>query len=342
MALAAGCGDSADGLDLGGGGDDLANIPPGDMATTGGGRDMATQGGPGDMAMVTGSGDMAGIPAGGNVTTTGGTVDRLYFAVHGDTRPPSIGDTASYPTTIINSIYNREKARNVEFALDLGDHMFSDTSTAAKAQMALYMTSTKILPKVTFMTEGNHDCASSDVICTSGSTQPNYQAYMSALAPISATPYYTFDIMTNAGLATFVIVADNSWDSTQSAWLTATLTKADTAAKYTIVARHHPIGDNTDLTTTLPEENTIIRSHKYTLFLTGHTHEYVRDTFDDPSGRTLRIGNGGAPLETMPGKYALVFYGYGIIEQGVDNRLYFTGYDEATDSPQVSWSVAPQ
>jgi hypothetical protein len=329
------------------GGDDSGPLGGGDSAGNGstdmaggGGGDMAMKGPPPDMAMVGGSGDMYGLPQGGNVGVTGGTVDRLYFGVHGDTRPPSPNDTGGYPTQVIDSIYMREAARNVEFAMDLGDHMFSDTSSAANAQMAIYMKSSKLLPKVTFMTEGNHDCASQYVYCTIGSTQPNYQAFMAALKPISSVPYYTFDVTTNAGLATFVVLADNSWDNAESAWFDGVMTKADTAAKYTIVSRHHPI-DNTDLATMM-DEVTILKKHKYSLFLTGHTHEYKRDTFTDPSGRTVRVGNGGAPLETMPGKGAGVYFGYATVEQGVNGRLYFTAYDAATDMVQDAWSVTPQ
>src|SRR5207302_8532846 len=38
-----------------------------------------------------------GAPVTGSVGANGGTLNRLYFAVVGDTRPPSPDDTASYP-----------------------------------------------------------------------------------------------------------------------------------------------------------------------------------------------------------------------------------------------------
>src|SRR5260221_10014157 len=131
--------DSGDEADLAGGGvdaaardlasapRDLANVPPADLA-------------------------MAGLPKGGNVGPGGGAVDRLYFAVHGDTRPMNCNDTAGYPTMIIQNIYKREAAANVEFAVDVGDHMFvcSGTLAQAQAQMKLYTAAAALLPKTTF------------------------------------------------------------------------------------------------------------------------------------------------------------------------------------------------
>ncbi len=267
---------------------------------------------------------------------SGGTVDYLRFAFHGDTRPMNCNDTANYPTAIIDGIYQKEAARNVQFAVDLGDHMFAcspDNVTSAPAQMKLYMNATKLLPAITFMTMGNHECTNSQSYCYLNSTQANYKAFMSALAPVSAKPYYSFDVATNLGVATFVLIADNAWDATEQQWLQATLAAADANAKYTIVARHHPI-DNTDLAT-LATEWQIIQQHKYTLFLTGHTHEYKHDTWLDHSGRTVRMGAGGAPLDGN-------FYAYGVVQQQMDGKLLVTAYDAMTDNPQDSFTVNPQ
>jgi hypothetical protein len=308
------------GADLAGA--DLA-IPPGaDLAV---GPDLSHPFGPGPK------------PMGGTVGPTGGKVDRLYFTFHGDTRPMSCNDANGYPTTIITSIFNREAGLDPEFGLDLGDHMFvcSGTLNEAQTQMGLYMNAAKNLPKTLFMTMGNHECSSSASYCYLNSTQPNYKAFMAALAPVSTVPYYTFDVQTDTGLATFVVVADNAWDTTESSWLTTTLTKADGAAKYTIVMRHHPI-DNVDLATMMDEWN-IIKSHKYSLFLTGHTHEYKHDLGLDGSGRTGRMGNAGAPLDNN-----FPYYGYGVVQQGIDDRLYVFVYDQATGNQMDTWSVPPQ
>jgi hypothetical protein len=201
--------------------------------------------------------------------------------------------------------------------------------------MNLYMTAAQKLGKTLFMTMGNHECKSSQAYCYLNSTQANYTAFMQALKPVSTVPYYSVDVNTQGGVATFVFVADNAWDATEQTWLQNTLTKADTAAKYTIVARHHPI-DNTDLAT-LADEWNIIKAHKYTLFLTGHTHEYKHDTFLDNSGRTIRLGNAGAPLDN-----GFQWYGYAIVQQGLDDRLYVSVYDQATGNVADSISILPQ
>ena len=66
------------------------------------------------------------------------------------------------------------------------------------------------------------------------------------------------------------------------------------------------------------------------------THEYKRDNYLDPSGRSLRMGAGGAtPLVGN-------FYGYGTVQQGMDDKLYVTVYDVASNMPQETFSVSPQ
>ena len=274
-------------------------------------------------------------PNGGAVGPNGGTVDRLFFTFHGDTRPPRCDDTPGYPTKLIDAIFAREAKLDPEFGIDVGDHMFvcQGSLTEAQNQMGLYTKAAKGLGRTLFMTMGNHECGQG--YCLPGNKSPNYAAFMAALKPVSGKPYYSFDVTTDAGLATFVIVADNAWDADQSDWLTATLTKADASARYTIVSRHHPI-DNTDLPTMQDEWN-LIRSHKYTLFLTGHTHEYKHDTKLDPSRRTVRMGNAGAPLNNN-----FPYFGFGTVQQGLDDRLYVTVYDEATGNATDSWSVPPQ
>src|SRR5581483_9528742 len=111
----------------------------------------------------------------------------------------------------------------------------------------------------------------------------NYLAFMSALAPISQSPYYSIDVNTSMGLATIVFIADNSWDSAQATWLDQTLATADSKATYTIVVRHHPEGDSS--VSTNGDSMTIVRKHKFALFLTGHSHLYKHMTTDN--GRDL-------------------------------------------------------
>lgn len=282
--------------------------------------------------------DMGGIPIGGPVGPQGGTVDRLFFGITGDTRPDQCG--SSYPQAIINSIFTGMAQRGVQFAVDQGDHMFncgygSSAFTGAQNQMQNYLNAATLLGKTVFLTMGNHECSgSSSSLCSataSNGSNPNYTAFMSAIAPISNLPYYRFDVMTNTGKAVFIVVADDAWDSAQQTWLTQQLTDADANAKYTFVSKHHPNG-NTDH----PEFQQIydlVRQHKYTLFLTGHSHLYKRQ-YGDP--RALVIGCGGAPLAGG------TFWGYGTVEQGIDDRIYVNIYDQATGSVVDTFDVGPQ
>jgi len=224
----------------------------------------------------------------------------------------------------------------VQFAVDQGDHMFNCGSdfAGARDQMNLYVAAANLLGKTVFLTMGNHECSySSSTLCSANpyGTNPNYTAFMDALKPISAKPYYRFDVKTNTGLAAFIVVADDAWSTEQQTWLTQQLTDADTKAKYTFVSKHHPDG-NTDH----PEFQQIydlVRAHKYTLFLTGHSHLYKRQSND---ARAVVMGIGGAPLA------GTTFHGYGTVVQGTDDRIYVSVYDTATGNLRDKFDVAPQ
>jgi hypothetical protein len=266
------------------------------------------------------------------VGPTGGTTDLLHFAVTGDTRPPNCAtDTSTYPTPIITAIADAAARRQAQFFLDLGDHMFvCDGSRAnANAQMGLYMQSMQHFPGTTFMTMGNHECSSTP--CGPGSASPNYGAFVTALAPISPTPYYSFNVETSLGRATFVVVADNAWSADQQAWLESTLADADVNAKYTIVARHHPENDTS--VSTNPTSMAIIRAHKFALFLTGHSHQYRHPSTDNH--RDMVMGLGGAPLSGTS------YNGYAMIDQLADGTLRVTVYSVTGDLQQDQWSVGP-
>ena len=268
----------------------------------------------------------------GAVTPRGGAVPLLHFGLTGDTRPPSCEDTAHYPTTIINNIADQLTQKGAQFALDLGDHMYvcNDDLTVATAQMNLFVQSTARYLGTWFMTMGNHECWKGP--CLAGNQTANYVAFMKALTPISATPYYTFDVQTSLGIATFVVVADNAWDATQSAWLEQTLARADQSATYTIVAKHHPAGDSS--VPTNAEVMQIIRSHKFALLLTGHSHLYKHSTTDN--GRDLILGTGGAPL--IAGG---AFYGYALVDQDPSGQLTLSVFDIASSTQVDQWSVPP-
>jgi hypothetical protein len=296
--------------------------------------DGGEDGGP---APTTDSGITPGIIVAGPVGPTGGTVDRLFFGITGDTRPARCD--SAYPQAIINDIFSAMKAKDVQFAVDQGDHVFACGFSATAAaqsqqQMARYVSAASLLGKTVFMTMGNHECTGSgSALCTpfDYGANPNYTAFMDALKPISAKPYYRFDVATASGLAVFIVIADDAWSGEQQTWLTTQLNDADKRAKYTFVSKHHP-----DRNADHPEFQQIydlVRQHKYTLFLTGHSHLYKRQ-FNDP--RAMVIGCGGAPLTGGD------FWGYGTVRQGTDDRIYVTVYDVTTGNEMDRFDVAPQ
>jgi hypothetical protein len=284
----------------------------------------------------------AGLPGRGGVSLDGGTVDRLYFSLTGDSRPPIcdlffVGKGYDYPTANVTKLAQQMEARQTQFSLDLGDHQFVCVGglTEAQTQIAAYMSAISNYKAPFFMSMGNHECvfALGGTIDDCGANNPSdpaFTAFMAALAPISPKPYYFVDIHTSMGLARFVFVADDAWDSTESTWLSGVLTEADTLAQYTIVSHHHPVSQTGG---NYPAIWSMIKSHKYALHLTAHQHLYSHDTADDASGRSVIVGTGGSSDETM--------LGYATVEQGVDGRLYFTMYDAATDSAMDSWNVGP-
>jgi calcineurin-like phosphoesterase family protein len=306
---------------------------PGPNQSGGDSADMAVD--PGPPPDFAGSANpVGGIPVGGPVGPTGGTVDRLFFGFTGDTRPDNCG--TAYPTMVINDIFTKMKANDVQFAVDQGDHIFNCGSdfSGARDQMNLYVNAAALLGKTVFMTMGNHECTySASQLCSANpyGTNPNYTAFMDALKTVSAKPYYRFDVKTNTGLAVFLVVADDAWSTEQQTWLTAQLTDADANAKYTFVSKHHP-----DRNTDHPEFQQIydlVRAHKYTLFLTGHSHLYKRQSTDP---RAIVMGIGGAPLA------GTTYHGYGTALQGTDDRIYVNVYDSTTGNVRDKFDVAPQ
>src|SRR5205807_1332255 len=110
-----------------------------------------------------------------------------------------------------------------QFMVDLGDHMFvcNGSLSEARTQMADYSAAMQRYGGAWFMAMGNHECSRTP--CGLTSTSANYVAFMEALSPVSSTPYYSINVETSLGRATFVFVADNAWSSAQSTWLDSTL-----------------------------------------------------------------------------------------------------------------------
>jgi Calcineurin-like phosphoesterase len=241
---------------------------------------------------------------------------------------------------VINNIMTQAGQKGVQFMLDGGDHMEASTASAAADNMTSYATAAKLLGKPVFMTYGNHECVTSfdsqDCGYAGAQTQDiKFAAYMKGLSSISAqtVPYYRIDIMTSTGKATFLIIADDAWNATQQAWLTQQLTDTDANSKYTFVSKHHPNG-NTDQPTFQTIYN-LVTAHKYTLFLTSHSHEYKRDS---STPRDVVMGLGGAPFDNPD----QMWWGYLTIMQCPDNHFYVTAYDQASGNVMESFNVPAQ
>src|SRR6266481_2641971 len=278
-----------------------------------------------------GTPDPGEVPA-GSVGDDGGRVERLWFATTGDTRPGFCDRTDDYPSAAIGQIARAMKALRVQFALDLGDHMYvcNQSLLEAQAQMRLYMGAVAQGPPTWWMTMGNHECGNETppYSCFAGRPDANFAAYMAALR--RPLPYYATEVQTSLGKARFVVVADDSWDSAQADWLEGTLAAADATARTTIIARHHPV---TGARTGNPRIVQAIARHKYSLILTAHSHLYAHDAVAF-GGRSAIVGLGGASAAVPPGFATLL--------QNPDGSLTFVRRDATGNPIDVPWTVAPQ
>jgi len=299
--------------------------PPGDVVD-------ACAGAQPDGGALPGTPDPGEVPA-GNVGFDGGVADRLWFATTGDTRPGFCGHSEDYPSATVAQIARAMKALRVQFALDLGDHMYvcNQSLVEAQAQMRLYMDAVAEGPSTWWMTMGNHECGNEapPYTCFAGRGDANFTAYMAALK--RRLPYYFADVQTSLGKARFVVIADDSWDAAQAEWLESTLAAADGTARYTIVARHHPVtgGERNGN----PRIVQTIARHKYSLILTAHSHVYAHDT-EAFGGRSAVVGLGGAPSTAPPG--------FGTVLQNRDGTLTFVRRDANGNPMEAPWTVSPQ
>src|SRR5690242_4047695 len=286
-----------------------------------------------------GTPDPGPVPV-GTVGPNGGSVDRLWFATTGDTRPAKCNQTEAYPRAAIAQVASAMKALEVQFAVDLGDHMFvcsdqgnltpAQLDAVAQAQMGAYMGGIAQGPATWWMTMGNHECqaafATGSACTVGGPHDANFAAYMAALR--RPQPWYANDVHTSLGLARFVVVADDAWSPAQSAWLSSTLADADARAKYTIVVRHHPVQGSRSGRAAIVD---ILRQHKYSLVLTAHEHDYQHDPVGW-QGRSAVVGLGGAG-----GKW-----GFGTVLQNPNGSLTFVRRDANGNPIGVPWTVSPQ
>jgi hypothetical protein len=277
-----------------------------------------------------------GAPVTGSVGANGGKLNRLYFAVIGDARPPSPDDTASYPTAIVTKIFQdiEALAPRPAFVISTGDYMFAAVgSPEANTQLDLYLSGRAKYSGTMFPALGNHECTGATASnCGAGNTNgitSNFDAFMKKmLAPIAKTnPYYSVRIDAPDGSWTskIVVIAANAWDATQANWLTAELSKSTT---YTFVVRHESQQANTAPGVTPSEA--IMAAHPYTLSIVGHAHTY----FHFVGSREVVVGNGGAPLST--GKN----YGFAIVQQRPDNAIQVDMLDWSTLGADTTFRFA--
>jgi hypothetical protein len=264
---------------------------------------------------------------------------RLLFAVVGDTRPPQVDATASYPTDVIDQIYADLEALvpRPSFVVSTGDYMFaSDGSGQAPAQLELYLRARARYGGPLFPAMGNHECTgATDSNCgpgaTDGITEP-YAAFLENLIkPLGIDrPFYVVAAASAGGAwtAKVVVIAANAWSTEQAEWLDGVLSAGTT---YTVVVRHEPAA-----TTTAPgvaPSEAILARHPYTLSIVGHTHTYERSR---GAPREVVIGNGGAPLS---GKKP---YGFALISQRDDGALEVNVIDSQTGERDEAFRFALQ
>jgi hypothetical protein len=286
-----------------------------------GGTSSSSSGGPG--------------PGPGPIGNDGGNVASLLFGVIGDTRPPMINDTNSYPSTIITKLFTDAEtaAQRPVFMVATGDYQFSSPSgSQAAAQLDLYLAARSHYSGVVFPAMGNHECTGATASnCGQGATDGltnNYNAFLSKLlTPLGKTsPNYTINVNATNGSWTskFVFVAGNAWQASDATWLDGELAKPTT---YTFVIRHEPKAATTAPGCTPSEE--VMAKHPYTLAIVGHTHTYGRT-----GPKQVTIGNGGAPLVGSAN------YGYGLIQQRPDGAVQIDMIDMTTGAADTSFRFA--
>jgi len=270
-----------------------------------------------------GSGGGSGVGSGssGSVGPTGGTVDHLYFAVIGDTRPYNIDDTANYPTAIIDNIYKEIQALSPQpqFVVATGDYMYANISAGtAQPQVNDYMAARQAYTGTFFPAMGNHECDGYTADnCTSFTQSDNIKAFMSSMiTPLGlSVPYYEVDINGLKGDFTskLLVIACNYWNTAQQSWLTSALARPTT---YTILARHEDSGATTGPCVNTVE--TMMKNATYNLSLVGHSHTFSVNA----STKEIIVGNGGVQQTAVP-------YGFATFEE-LNGSFQIKQYDQST------------
>ena len=261
-------------------------------------------------------------------------LDKLDFAIIGDTRPPNKDATSTYPTAIITRIWQDLAAETpaVPFAVTTGDYVFSSTDgVEASKQLDLYLSAQALFSGSVWHAMGNHECtgatASNCGTNNSDGITGIYQTYMAkVLAKQGLTrPYYVkhFAAKDGSWTARMIFIAANAWDDTQAAWLKAVLQQPST---YTFLLRHES-SSATTAPGTSPSQKIALASN-FTLMICGHSHIYQYD-----GKREVIVGNGGAPLTGGAN------YGYVVARQRPDGAMQFTAYDYKSHAVMDSFAL---
>jgi hypothetical protein len=274
-------------------------------------------------------------PVTANLTAdAGGTESVLYFAVVGDTRPPSEDDTSAYPTNIIQTIYQHIQSLTPAppFVLSTGDYQYASVNGGQQqAQLGNYLAARNEYAGIDWPAMGNHECDGyTNSTCGFSGSQypppgitPNFNVWANLfLKPIGeSTPNYvrTVKATDSSWTAKFIIVAPNFWDSsTQNAWLTQALSVSTT---YTFVVHHEDKGASSAPPALATIES--LEAGKETLSIVGHSHQW-RYNAATPE---LIVGNGGAPLDSHA-------YGYGftLFTQQSNGSILVTPYESCSSA----------
>ena len=302
-----------------------------------GGSGGGSAGGSGGGSAGGSGGGSGGGSASGSVGPTGGSVDHLYFAVIGDSRPPNADETGSYPSAVISKIYQDIEALSPrpQFVVSTGDYMYASASPIVSGSAALqakdYMTARAAYAGTLFPAMGNHECDGFVADnCTSTTQYPNIEAFMNTIIQPSgqSSPYYSIPINATDGswTAKLVVVACNYWSATQQTWLTTELAKTTT---YTVLVRH----ENADATSTppcFPTVPNVMAAAKYDLSLVGHVHDFSAAS----SSKEVVVGHGGAPLTSS---YSGT-YGFITVEQ-LSTGWTIKNYDYSTGLPVTTVTI---
>lgn len=290
---------------------------------------------PGSDAGTSGAID-AGFSGDSGVGLAGGAVELLRFGTVGDTRPPDCDDTAAYPTPIINAIADAVQARQAQFMIDTGDHMYvcNNELTEADTQMGLFTAATARFSNPWFMTMGNHECNSGGGAQVCGLTDVNYVAFQEALVAVSKhdNPNYKIDLQTRLGLVRIVFAADNQATQADVDQLKAWMTEADSKAYAVFVAKHHTVaaGSRTGPTWVLTD---LIDQHRVTAILVAHDHKYYRSAY-------ARMGGLGGSVPAVVcglGAANTSYRGFCRMQQKADGSFDMIQYDD-TGNPHDTWN----